>query len=51
MDDKKFIEIAKLFLRYSFEDIDYEYKYLTEEEKLIVSKEDFNLFIKNIKDE
>lgn len=48
MDDKRFIELAKQFLIYSFESIDFYYNYLTDEEKELVSEEEFELFVNKI---
>lgn len=51
MESNRFIELAKIFLMYSFREIDFEYKYLTNAEKNLISEEEFNLFVKKIKDE
>ena len=46
MSDSKFIETSKKLLRYSFEDINFNYHYLSGKEKEIITEEEFNLLIK-----
>lgn len=50
MNDNRFIELAKKFLIYSFEDINFTYQYLSGIEKEILSEEEFKLFIEKIKE-
>ena len=51
MMDDRFIELAKMFLVYSLEEIDFDYFFLTKREKELISEEEFNLFVKEIKNE
>ena len=51
MENKRFIELAKLFLIYSLEDINFDYFYLSESEKELISEEEFKLFVKEIQNE
>jgi len=48
MSDEKFIEFAKIFLKYSFENLGVGYDELTDTEKIFLSKEEFELLIKKI---
>ena len=51
MSDERFIELAKEFLKYSFDDIDFEYDGLTGEEQRLLDKEEFELFVEKIREE
>lgn len=51
MSDERFIELAKEFLKYSFDDIDFEYDGLTGKEQRLLDKEEFELFIEKIREE
>jgi len=48
MDNARFIELAKAFLKYSFDDINFQYRYLSGEEKLLITEEEFEIFIQKI---
>lgn len=50
MSDERFIELAKIFLKYSFEDIDFNYQYLSDAEKELISKEEFKIFVTKIQE-
>lgn len=50
MNDKEFIILAKKFLKYSLEEIDFNYDDLTAKEKLFVSRLDFKLLTERIKE-
>jgi len=50
MDDKKFIELAKKFLNYSFYECDGDYNELTDIEKTFLTKEEFELLLIKIND-
>jgi len=51
MTNERFVKLAKMFLVYSLEEIDFDYYYLTRGEKELISEEEFNLFVKEIKNE
>ncbi len=49
MFDKKFIKIAIKFLKYSFEDINYDYYLLSLEEQQLVTEDEFNFLVNCLK--
>lgn len=46
MKDKEFIQISIKFLKYSLEDINFTYQYLSDKEKELITEDEFNLLIK-----
>ncbi len=50
MLNERFIELAKMFLKYSLDEINYEYDFLTNFEKKLISKEEFEIFVDKIKE-
>lgn len=51
MENERFIALAKMFLVYSLAEIGFDYYYLTDAEKKLISAEEFDLFVKEIKNE
>ena len=49
MNDQEFIKLAIKFLKYSFEDINYNYDFLSLEEKQLTTKEEFDSLVSYIK--
>jgi len=45
MKDNEFIQIAIKFLKYSFQDIQFNYQYLSDKERELITKKKFNLLI------
>ena len=50
MSDERFIELAKKFLIYSFEDINFTYQYLSGAEKQLITEKEFKLFTAKIQE-
>ena len=51
METERFIELAKMFLVYSLAEIGFDYYFLTDKEKKLISEEEFELFVKEIQNE